>query len=36
MFGYEEKPMKVMQYIDDCILFLNDKNELLLLALLIT
>ena len=28
MFGYEEKPIKVMQYADDCILFLNDKNEL--------
>ena len=28
MFGYEEKPIKIMQYADDCILFLNDKNEL--------
>ena len=27
-FGYEEKAIKVMQYADDCILFLNDKNEL--------
>ena len=28
MFGYEEKPIKIIQYADDCILFLNDKNEL--------
>ena len=28
MFGYEEKAIKVSQYADDCVLFLNDKLEL--------
>ena len=28
MFGYEEKPIKVAQYANDCVLFLNDKLEL--------
>ncbi len=27
-FGYIEKPVKIMQYADDCILFINDKTEL--------
>ena len=27
-FGYNEKSVKVVQYADDCVLFLNDKNEL--------
>jgi len=27
-FGFPEKPIKTVQYADDCILFLNNKNEL--------
>ena len=27
-FGYDDKPVKLMQYADDCVLFLNDKDEM--------
>jgi len=27
-FGYNEKPVKIMQYADDCVLYLNNRNEL--------
>ena len=28
LFGYSDKPVKIAQYADDCILFLNSKAEL--------
>ena len=27
-FGYPQNPLKINQYADDCILFLNNKNEM--------
>ena len=26
-FGYTEKPIKIVQYADDCIILLNDLDE---------